>query len=125
MIAYTCVGTNDWDKATNFYDSLMAEAGAKPVVDMGRFRAYGTAPDAPMFAVVKPFDEAPATVGNGTMIALACGTEAQVNKMHDKAVALGGTCDGPCGPRAGGAFYLGYVRDLDGNKLAFFAPPNS
>ena len=35
-------------------------------------------------------------------------------------VELGGTDEGEPGPRGGDAFYAGYFRDLDGNKLNFF-----
>jgi predicted lactoylglutathione lyase len=39
--------------------------------------------------------------------------------MHQKALELGGTDEGAPGPRGPG-FYIGYFRDLDGNKLNFF-----
>lgn len=35
---------------------------------------------------------------------------------------MGGTDEGPPGPRGEG-FYAGYFRDLDGNKLNFFCIP--
>ena len=41
-------------------------------------------------------------------------------RIHKKALALGGKDEGAVGPRGEG-FYAGYFRDLDGNKLnAFF-----
>ena len=36
------------------------------------------------------------------------------------ALSLGGTDEGPPGPRGEGGFYAGYFRDLDGNKLNVF-----
>jgi predicted lactoylglutathione lyase len=42
-----------------------------------------------------------------------------VHKIYDKAIELGGTDEGPAGPRSDG-FYAGYFRDLDGNKLNVF-----
>jgi predicted lactoylglutathione lyase len=59
-------------------------------------------------------------VGNGVMVALAVDSPAKVQKLHAKALELGGKDEGAPGDRGGG-FYAGYFRDLDGNKLnAFF-----
>jgi predicted lactoylglutathione lyase len=54
------------------------------------------------------------------MIAFPAGSKEQVNAMHDKAVALGATSDGAPGQRIEDVFYGAYVRDPDGNKLAFY-----
>jgi predicted lactoylglutathione lyase len=120
MIGYTTFGTNDLARSAAFYDALLAELGAKRAMEMPTFIAWAAAPNAPMVAVIKPFDGKPATVGNGVMVALAAGSKAQVDAIHKKALALGGTDEGAPGPRGDG-FYAGYFRDLDGNKLnAFF-----
>ena len=66
-----------------------------------------------------PFDGKPATVGNGVMVALAAKDEGQVQRIYDIALAHGGTCEGPPGPRGEG-FYAAYFRDPDGNKLNAF-----
>ena len=70
-----------------------------------------------MFSVMKPFDGQAASVGNGTMVALAAKDPEQVQALHAKALALGGQDEGAPGPRGTG-FYGAYFRDLDGNKLA-------
>ena len=44
---------------------------------------------------------------------------ATVDRVYKKALELGGTDEGPAGPR-GDDFYAGYFRDLDGNKLSVF-----
>ena len=120
MIGYTTLGTNDMARAARFYDSLLAEFGAKRAMEMESFIAWGAAPGAPMLAVIKPYDKKPATVGNGVMVALAASSKAQVDAIHRKALELGGKDEGAPGPRGDG-FYAGYFRDLDGNKLnAFF-----
>jgi predicted lactoylglutathione lyase len=120
MIGYTTVGTNDFARAATFYDALLAEFGAKRAMEMPTFIAWATAPNTPMFAIIKPFDGKPATVGNGVMIALLASSKEQVQAVHEKALELGGTDEGAPGPRGPG-FYAGYFRDLDGNKLnAFF-----
>jgi predicted lactoylglutathione lyase len=120
MIGYTTVGTNDLKRAAGFYDALLAELGAKRAMEMETFIAWATAPNTPMVAIIKPFDKQPATVGNGVMVALLASSKEQVDKIHAKALALGGKDEGAPGPRGPG-FYAGYFRDLDGNKLnAFF-----
>ena len=122
MIAYTTVGTNDFDRAAGFYDALFGEMGAGRAMEADNFIAWATAADQPMFAIITPFDQKAATAGNGTMIALAAGNPAAVDKLHAKALALGATDEGAPGLR-NDAFYIGYFRDLDGNKLNFFAMP--
>lgn len=56
MIGYTCVGTNDLDKAVAFYSELLSLLGAKPFFKSDRGVGWGVAPDKPMFSVLKPFD---------------------------------------------------------------------
>ena len=119
MIGYTTVGTNDLKRAAGFYDALLAELGAKRAMEMETFIAWATAPNTPMVAIIKPFDKNPATVGNGVMVALLASSKEQVDKIHAKALALGGKDEGAPGPRGPG-FYAGYFRDLDGNKLNAF-----
>lgn len=119
MIGYVCVGTNDKDRAAKFYDQLLAVVGAKRTMETDKFIAWGNAPNAPMLFIIKPADGKAATVGNGTMVALAAKDKAQVDAVYNKAISLGSKDEGPAGPR-GDDFYAGYFRDMDGNKLAIF-----
>lgn len=119
MIGYVTIGTNDLPRAAAFYDKLLAELGAKRLMDYGRGYAFGTAMDKPSLGLVIPFDGKPATVGNGVMVALAADSRATVDRVYKKALELGGTDEGPAGLRGEG-FYTGYFRDLDGNKLSVF-----
>ena len=70
--------------------------------------------------VCTPFNGAPATAGNGAMVALWAKTWAQVDAFHAAALAQGGTSEGEPGLRLqyNPDFYAAYVRDPDGNKLA-------
>ncbi|MDN4503996.1 VOC family protein [Alteromonadaceae bacterium BrNp21-10] len=120
MIGYITVGTNDMPKAAAFYDALLADMGAKRMMEEESFIVWSNAPDKAAFSIAKPFDGNPATVGNGVMIALALESAEQVNAMHAKALSLGATDEGAPGPRGGGGFYASYFRDLDGNKINFF-----
>lgn len=125
MIGYITLGTNDISRAAAYYDELLGLLGAKRIWDNDRLIAWGNSPKGPAFGIVKPFNGEKATVGNGTMISLAVKSNELVDQVHAKALALGGTDEGATGPRGDGSFYLGYFRDLDGNKVAVycFTPP--
>ncbi len=119
MIGYVTLGTNDLPRAAKFYDAIAAELATPRMMEFDSFIAWGT-PDGPAgVAVTKPFDGNEATVGNGVMVALQATDKAQVDRLHAIALANGGTCEGPPGPRGEG-FYAGYFRDPDGNKLNAF-----
>jgi catechol 2,3-dioxygenase-like lactoylglutathione lyase family enzyme len=119
MIGYVCIGTNDLARAAKFYDGLMPTLGAKRLWETERYISWGTTPEAPMLMMIKPLDGKPATVGNGTMVALSAQNKSAVDATYQKALALGGKDEGPAGAR-GDDFYAGYFRDLEGNKLAVF-----
>jgi predicted lactoylglutathione lyase len=120
MIGYVTLGTNDLERAVAFYDELLGLLGAgRFMEEPGRFVAWAVAPDQPAISVTTPWDGKPATVGNGTMIALTVDSKEKVQQVYDKAMALGGLNEGPPGPRMDG-FYAAYFRDLDGNKLNVF-----
>jgi predicted lactoylglutathione lyase len=119
MIGYVTLGTNDLERACAFYDALMAEIGARRILETDQFVAWGTSMDQPGLSLTRPHDGQPATVGNGVMVALAMSNTEQVDAVHAKALALGGTDEGAPGARSD-AFYAGYFRDPDGNKLNAF-----
>jgi catechol 2,3-dioxygenase-like lactoylglutathione lyase family enzyme len=119
MIGYTTLGTNDLPRAAKFYDALLAEIGAKRLMEYDTFIAWGTAMNQPSLGLIKPFDGQPATVGNGVMVALVVDSHDKVDRVYRKAMELGAKDEGPAGPRGEG-FYAGYFRDPDGNKLNVF-----
>ena len=63
---------------------------------------------------------APHAPGNGQMTAFLAATRAEVDAAHAAALAHGGRCAGPPGPRPHhhADYYGAYFRDPDGNKLA-------
>lgn len=120
MIGYVTLGTNDLPKAVAFYDALLGELGARRFMEFeDTFVAWAVDPQKPGISVTKPYDGKPATVGNGVMVALIVDKPETVDRLHAKALELGGTDEGAPGPRSE-QFYAGYFRDLDGNKLNFF-----
>jgi catechol 2,3-dioxygenase-like lactoylglutathione lyase family enzyme len=120
MIGYVTVGTNDLARAARFYDAIASELGVPRMMEFDGFIAWGKAGGAAGIAATKPFDGNPATVGNGVMVALEAKDKEQVHRLHEIALANGGSCEGPPGPRGDGGFYAGYFRDPDGNKLNAF-----
>jgi len=85
--------------------------------------APGQRPVHPDFYVKPPYDGRPATPGNGAMVAFEARTQHQVRALHAAALAAGGTDEGAPGFRAsyGAHFYVGYLRDPQGNKIALFS----
>lgn len=120
MIGYITFGTNDFNKAVDFYDKLLAELGAKRVIETPEFVAWGPEYGVASLSVLNPHDGKPATVGNGVMVALNADSPEKVDLVYQKAIELGATCEGEPGPRAMPGFYAAYFRDLDGNKLNVF-----
>lgn len=120
MIGYATIGTNDLEKATKFYDAVLAPLGGKRTFANGdRMQFYGSSATPGMIAVSKPYDEQPATVGNGSMFGLPAASKEQVDEAYAAAMAAGGVCDGPPGQRLP-TFYGAYFRDPDGNKVCVF-----
>jgi predicted lactoylglutathione lyase len=119
MIGYVTLGTNDLARAAAFYDTLLAEIGAKRQMEFPTGIVWGTSMQQCSLGIMKPYDGKPATVGNGVMAAIAVDSKDKVDRVYKKAMELGAKDEGPNGPRGDG-FYAGYFRDLDGNKLNVF-----
>ena len=129
MLSYVYYGTNDLEKATLFYDAALGALGMQRCVtgdaDWDRISAgWGTYVDNGIvelaFWIGKPFDQKPATSGNGGMVAFRAQSWKEVDAFHAAALAHGGSSEGGPGLRLhyNPDFYAAYVRDPDGNKLA-------
>lgn len=124
MIGYVTIGTDNLEGARAFYSALLSEIGAKELMRMEHgFTLYGTGFAQPGIALTPPYNGEAAHPGNGNMIAIPLKERAQVDALHAKALALGGSCDGPPGVRGEEgpqAFYGAYFRDPEGHKLCAF-----
>src|SRR5215469_16526375 len=118
MLGYVTLGTNDLARAAKFYDVITAELGVGRMMENEQFIAWGGHGGAGI-GLTKPFDGKPATVGNGVMAAFLAKDKAQVDRIHQLALSLGGKDEGAPGQRGEG-FYAAYFRDPDGNKLNAF-----
>lgn len=117
MIGYTTIGVKDIDAAKKFYCDLF---DSEVQVDIGRLAMIGKSTSEPMIAVCDPFNEQSPSCGNGAMIAFPQESKAAVDAKYAKALSLGATDDGAPGQRIDDVFYGAYVKDVDGNKLAFY-----
>jgi catechol 2,3-dioxygenase-like lactoylglutathione lyase family enzyme len=119
MLTYLTLGTNDLPRARAFYAATLATLGIAPIQDSASETGFGRPGDAdPSLYVTIPYDNQPATHGNGTMVALTAATRAEVRAFHAAALANGGRDEGAPGLRYAANFYSCYVRDPDGNKLS-------
>jgi catechol 2,3-dioxygenase-like lactoylglutathione lyase family enzyme len=120
IFTHVAVGTNDLGKARAFYDAVLAPLGYKRLKDLGdRGSIWGEA--AEEFFVLTPADGRDATAANGGTVSFVAPSRAAVAAFHRAALAAGGKDEGAVGPRGFWPnAYAGYVRDLDGNKVAAY-----
>ncbi len=123
MLLYTTIGTNDIARATAFWGPIMERLGHAALPDMSAgWAGWGKDYDDGFgFYLCPPFDGQTAHAGNGLTLAFAAHSAARVRDLHALALANGGTDEGAPGMRGyyEPDFYVAYVRDPDGHKLAF------
>lgn len=121
MFSYVCLGTADLARGRVFYDAVLAPLGHARIDDYDdtSSSAWGLDDPGPHLWLTRPFDDNPASVGNGTMVSFLAETRLAVDAFHAAALAHGGADEGAPGlrPQYGPHFYAAYVRDPDGNKL--------
>ncbi|MEP7454336.1 VOC family protein [Phyllobacterium sp. SB3] len=117
------VGTNDLRRAEAFYDPIMIRLGLERCYCDEVMLSWGSKADdtLPRFMVGLPFDGKAASVGNGNMTAFRGEKPSLIDKLYALAMQNGGRSEGEPGlrPQYGPGFYAAYIRDPDGNKLAF------
>lgn len=128
MIAYVTVGADDIAQAKQFYSALLPALGyGLEEGPEGLSYVLPTYPGQsvalPDFYVKPTFDGHPASAGNGAMISFEARSQKQVRDLHSAALIAGGFDEGQPGFRAsyGPHFYVGYLRDPQGNKIALFS----
>ncbi|MFC7705784.1 VOC family protein [Plastorhodobacter daqingensis] len=132
MIAYVTVGADNISKAERFYSAFLPALGYRLETYHGDLSYIlpvepGQRPLQPDFYVKLPFDGQSASAGNGVMVAFQALSQKQVRVLHGAALAAGGSDEGQPGFRAlyGPHFYVGYLRDPYGNKVALFSNDQS
>ena len=117
MLHHVSVGTNDLDRAADFYDAIMEVIGLRRIKRSERILGYGLTEI--IFSVEKPLDGEGCVPGNGAHVAFHAGHRSAVDEFHRKGVASGGSDDGPPGIRAtyDSHYYAAFLRDPVGNKI--------
>ncbi|NJC08862.1 VOC family protein [Polymorphobacter fuscus] len=117
LMSHVSVGVADLDRASRFYDAVLATLGARRIVDEAFGIAYGR--QFPEFWIGRPHDGQPPVAGNGAHFAFLAADRGQVTAFHAAALAAGGSDDGAPGPRPhyGAEYYGAFARDPDGNKI--------
>ena len=120
MIGFVMVGTNDLNKAINFYDILFETIDLKRTVTNKKYAGYSSKekPEDIEFYVTNPVNNENANYGNGTQISFVVNSKETVDKFYNLGIKLGGKDEGAPGIRSGD--YYCYIRDLDGNKICSF-----
>ncbi|MFV3130268.1 VOC family protein [Niveispirillum sp. KHB5.9] len=122
MLSHVHIGTNDFDRSLAFYNAVMPLLGwRRRFIDRTRPWA-GWQPgdqERPLLLVGSPFDDQPASPGNGQMTALLAPSRAAVDQFYTVALAHGGRSEGEPGlrPEYHAKYYGAYLRDPAGNKL--------
>lgn len=123
MLLYATLGTNDLARAVAFWGPLMDRLGHARLwqVDDG-WAAWGKEYDGGFGLYLCPaFDGGQASPGNGQTFAFPARDAAEVRELYRLAMLNGGSDAGAPGTRDyySADFYVAYVRDPDGHKLAF------
>ena len=119
VISHVSLGTNDFDRATAFYDAVLSTLGMKRILEIPNASAIAYGRQFPEFWIQRPGDGNPATIGNGSHISFIAESQEAVIEFHKTALAAGATDDGAPGPRPhyGEPYFGCFLRDLDGHKI--------
>lgn len=101
MFSYIMLGTNNLPRAIQFYDPLMELLGQPQAGRNEEGASWGTFSDNHTvgLCIGRPFDRQPASVGNGTMVALNARSVEHIEQLHTLALSLGGADEGAPGHR--------------------------
>ncbi|WEP48363.1 VOC family protein [Cronobacter dublinensis subsp. beijingensis] len=127
MLMYTTIGTNDPDRMIAFYDAIFKVLGVSRLPSWTEgWATWGEPIETGFsFCICEPYNQQKATAGNGTMFSFRAASAAQVREFHAAGLRHGGSDEGRPGIREayGPDFYVAYLRDPDGHKLACVCYP--
>jgi catechol 2,3-dioxygenase-like lactoylglutathione lyase family enzyme len=118
IISHVSLGTNDYQRAKQFYDAVLATLQIRCFMESPSSGAgYGR--KFPEFWVGPAYDGGRATPGNGVHVCFLANSIDEVKAFYAKALELGAKDDGPPGyrPEYTANYYAAFVRDPDGNKI--------
>ena len=119
ILDFVMVGSDDHEKSGDFYDAVFEPLKLKRVLKTQKYLGYAhlSEPEKVIFYITNPVNGKPATMGNGSQVTLLAESKEAVEKFYEIAISKGATDEGAPGVRKDGNYY-GYIRDLDGNKIA-------
>ncbi len=119
ILDFVMVGSNDYKKSSELYDAAFEPLKLKKILITEKYIGYAHSDklDEVIFYITNPVNGKLATYGNGTQITLLAESKEAVDKFYEIAILKGATDEGAPGVRKDGNYY-GYIRDLDGNKIA-------
>jgi catechol 2,3-dioxygenase-like lactoylglutathione lyase family enzyme len=123
MLLGVCLGTNDLDNAGKFYDRVLGTLGMVRTMEVEGEIGYGMPGEQSCFWILTPFNQQPATFGNGTQVTFKAADNSTVDLFHQTALHMGGVDEGAPGFRYRPEYYGAYCRDPDGNKLHIMFEP--
>lgn len=117
MIDHISIAVRDLDGSAVFYAAILTPLDLTRLVDRPTQVGFGKRyPE--LWLNARPA-MAPIAADTGAHIALRAPSPEAVTAFHTAALAAGGTCDGPPGPRqASMTTYFGaFIRDPEGNRI--------
>jgi catechol 2,3-dioxygenase-like lactoylglutathione lyase family enzyme len=123
MIDHVSIAVRDLDASAEFYDPVLQALGMTRLVTRDGTLGYGKR--YPEFWLNRRTTVSVGGQDTGFHIALRARSREAVEQFHAIALARGGSCDGPPGPRQAAmtAYFGAFIRDPDGNKIEVLTFP--
>jgi catechol 2,3-dioxygenase-like lactoylglutathione lyase family enzyme len=117
MIDHLSIAVSDLDRSAAFYAASLAPLELTRLIERPTMIGFGKRyPE--IWLNARPAMASIAT-DTGAHVALRAPSQEAVSAFHAAALAQGGTCDGPPGPRQAAitTYFGAFVRDPDGNRI--------
>lgn len=117
MLHHLSIAVSDLNRASSFYDAVLAPLGYVQVFADDEAVGYGY-PGGDDKLCLKLADHV-TVPGKGFHLAFAAAEPEQIDKFHAAAIVHGGQCNGLPGPRPeyGSGYYAAFVFDPDGYRI--------
>jgi len=122
MIDHVSIAVRDLERATAFYEAVLARIGYAKLEVRRTTAGFGKR-YSELWLNHRPemlaLPDDGGTQNNGVHVCLRVPTTAAVDAFHASALAAGGASDGGPGlrPHHGEGYYAAFIRDLDGNRI--------
>ncbi|CAH6385258.1 VOC family protein [Pantoea agglomerans] len=121
MLSYLYISARNVAASGLFYDAVLSPAGYLQVIAGDQIFFYPPTGGVTL-CISRPWNGGEAVAGNGGMPAIQVPSRRCVNAIYTAGLRTGGSDAGRPGARArqNRIFYMAYLRDPAGNKIAFF-----